>query len=206
MVIPFEQCIARPETDGKEFPLTDHLEAVAWKMGDHTGDPPSKLNFLAGLMHDIGKARVKWQLWIRNLETSKKSKSVNHSPLGAAVFVMSAHRLLKKWELEDALLKRQLLLLARDIYDHHGKLGDIDESPPWQNTLVKEDLLECDSAVSQIILTVFLMNYSLDKQIFIGLEDAPDVWRNLYLNSKRVKQKTAAEPCFYLFSSSKCLF
>ena len=33
MVIPFEQCIARPETDGKEFPLTDHLEAVAWKMG-----------------------------------------------------------------------------------------------------------------------------------------------------------------------------
>ena len=35
MVIPFEQCIARPETDGKEFPLTDHLEAVAWKMGSY---------------------------------------------------------------------------------------------------------------------------------------------------------------------------
>ena len=141
-------------------------------------------------MHDIGKARVKWQLWIRNLETSKKSKSVNHSPLGAAVFVMSAHRLLKKWELEDALLKRQLLLLARDIYDHHGKLGDIDESPPWQNTLVKEDLLECDLAGIANYINGFFNELQFGQADFLSwLEDAPDVWRNLYLNSKRVSKR-----------------
>ena len=29
----FEQCIARPETDGKEFPPTDHFEAVVGRWG-----------------------------------------------------------------------------------------------------------------------------------------------------------------------------
>lgn len=63
MVIPFEECIARPDNpDGSKNTLQDHLVSTAFGWGDLANQGVSSLKFLGGLLHDAGKARWRWQL------------------------------------------------------------------------------------------------------------------------------------------------
>jgi len=57
---PLAACVARPDDEaGRRYPLVEHLEAVAWAMGRPDGTHAQKLQFLAGLLHDVGKIGVR---------------------------------------------------------------------------------------------------------------------------------------------------
>lgn len=180
MVVPFYQCIARPPSiDGTQHLLSDHLAAVAESWGDPRGDPPSRLRFLAGLLHDAGKAREPWQYYIRHVG-ERGVKSVNHSPLGSALFVYCACKLLDAWhvagnELRD--LHSLTISLAYDIYDHHGPLSDFDVEPPWEDTLDPEHFLECDlRGMAEFINQYFSEIMSDLGEITFWLAEFEDTW------------------------------
>jgi len=204
MVITFEKCIARPGLKDNKYPLSEHLEAVAKGIGDPNGDPLSRLCFLSGLLHDMGKARTTWQQWIRSVGIGGgKGKSVNHSPLGSAIFVFYGNEILPKFESNTKqlrALKRHLLLLARDIYDHHGGLGDLEEDPPWGNTLMKDDLLECDlKGITNYIKSFFPEGEWHVDEIIPWLEEAPKIWKGLYYDSQRISTQLlrTKNPIYY---------
>jgi hypothetical protein len=91
-LIRFEKCIARPDNaDGSKNMLTDHLVATAFGWGDPSSQTLTSLNFLGGLLHDAGKARWRWQRYIGDRQSGGRSfPSVNHAPLGSAVFMYAA--------------------------------------------------------------------------------------------------------------------
>lgn len=78
----FEQCEARPPVNGNPFLLPNHLLAVACRWGNINGNPESKIYFLAGLCHDMAKARMKWQ---DNLNGPRGSRPPHAAP-SALVF------------------------------------------------------------------------------------------------------------------------
>ncbi|MFS8579649.1 MAG: hypothetical protein LOD88_06465, partial [Novibacillus thermophilus] len=73
MVIRLEDCIARPPEGGRTFPLSDHLFTVGQRIGAPEGEWVERLAFLAGLLHDAGKARLSWQQYIRSRDPDKGS-------------------------------------------------------------------------------------------------------------------------------------
>src|SRR5262249_5611234 len=131
VVIPFADCIARPDAVGERFGLAEHLEAVARGCGRPDGTPEERLAFLAGLLHDAAKASAQWQAYIRG-----SGERVPHAPLGAGLFAYWAGGLAPRWSGADRTLKRRLLDLALDwtrvVYDHHGNLDDLGAAPPWR--------------------------------------------------------------------------
>lgn len=133
MVIPFHECIARPDEGGRPFPLTAHLLNVASALGAPEGDKAERLAFLAGWMHDVGKARWQWQRYIRRQD---ESKHVPHSVYGGVLFAYCAHHLFQQWKTpvhEQLLLQGQAIQWIRDILDHHGTLKDLDKHHlPWE--------------------------------------------------------------------------
>jgi CRISPR-associated endonuclease Cas3-HD len=147
---PLASCIARPGERGRCFPLIEHLVAVARGCGRPSGSPEEKLAFLAGLMHDVAKADLEWQYYIRNTATVRTRPP--HSPLGSALFAFYSSDLIPRWATGDSAEQRRLSDLALDwtrvVYDHHGALKDLsgDEAPWSEGSVVDlpEQLARCD--------------------------------------------------------------
>ncbi|MCY0900453.1 MAG: CRISPR-associated endonuclease Cas3'' [Firmicutes bacterium] len=144
MVIPLEECIARPDRPPRTFPLTQHLRNVGQHAAQWVTGPRRDYVRLAGLLHDIGKARRSWQAYIRN-----DGPRVPHAFLGAAVFfyLVSSHSL-------SADDQRFVMWLTRDVAHHHSHLGDLDPGePPWLSQWQPAAVHEVDwPAVRQFLL------------------------------------------------------
>lgn len=135
MVVPLTQCVARPPEEAGEQLLTEHLLDVAKRSGDANGDPLEQLLFLAGLLHDVGKAQASWQRYIQ--DRNRRRGSVPHAFLGAALFFVLARQLrddyVRRFPNDADQIDGAILQLTADLADHHGELKDLDEtSPPWQ--------------------------------------------------------------------------
>ena len=148
-------CEARPGQS-----LEEHLTQVAFAAGHPKGSLAEQLLFLAGLLHDAGKARPSWQTYMRESEAGNyRTEKIPHAFLGAALFALYARDLIQVQEpsLEDQQL---YYLLVQDIYDHHGKLKDWysvknqSTSVPWQLIMTRQtpddtDFLGLDTLVKQ---------------------------------------------------------
>ncbi|MEG6615205.1 CRISPR-associated helicase Cas3' [Peptococcaceae bacterium 1198_IL3148] len=183
MVIALEQCIARPADVSGKHPLIEHLEAVAFGWGDKNGNNKDMLRFLAGLMHDAGKAHAEWQQYI-NTPAVRRRKGPPHSPAGAAIFCYCAIHLLSNMQLDRGELKETqfyIMRLARDIYDHHGQLQDITEEVPWGNSLTLGffDQLDLDGLIDLVEKHLKIAHLSKE-QFTCWLEEFPETWERWY--------------------------
>lgn len=158
---PLENCIARPKDEHeRNYPLIDHLLMVGRSMGDPKGDYNSRLSFLSGLLHDVGKARTKWQDYIRLPEEERRKKTVPHAFAGSMLFALMFDLLLQTWPLtkrEKEVLYHYGLSLIYFVYNHHGKVPDLIEPfPPWQAEFSPEDLIEADlDGLTRLIISYF---------------------------------------------------
>ena len=124
---PLAECVARPPEDDRTYPLVDHLVGTAKGCGDPQGTPAERLAFLAGLLHDAGKAHLLWQERIGE-------RAVPHSPFGAYLFAFCAERLIPAWEADpdrSKALRCEAMRWTAAIYDHHGAIHDMQTEPPW---------------------------------------------------------------------------
>lgn len=126
-----ETFVARPGQ-----PLEEHLTQAAFAAGNPEGPLAEQLLFLAGLLHDAGKARPAWQAYFWRSVAGSKEK-MPHAYVGAALFALYGRHLLDThpFSLE---VEQLYYLLIRDIEDHHGKLRDWYEpphqsTPPWKS-------------------------------------------------------------------------
>jgi CRISPR-associated endonuclease/helicase Cas3 len=134
LVSGLENFVARPGQ-----PLEEHLTQAAFAAGNPEGPPAEQLLFLAGLLHDAGKARRTWQDYFERSLAGSKEK-MPHAYVGAALFALYGRDLL---DTHTASLKIEQLyyLLVRDVEDHHGKLRDwydplLSQSiPPWKSLI-----------------------------------------------------------------------
>lgn len=117
LVASLDDCWARPEQR-----LRDHLLEVASMSGDANGNLEEQLAFLAGLLHDAGKARPAWQDYFERSRSREPGlATIPHAYVGAALFAIYARALLD--EGEASLESEQLyFLLVQDLQDHHGRL------------------------------------------------------------------------------------
>jgi len=214
VVIPLAQCIARPDgPDGEKNYLVDHLLAVAGGWGDAKGDRGAQLRFLAGLLHDAGKTRVKWQEYIKKCgeEPGKHHQGPNHSPLGSALFTYCASSLLNSWDLqkdERKELRSLIMRLSRDIYDHHGNLRNIvREEVPWRYSLEPQHFKECDlPGLLELVLKYFPGCNLSSANVTSWLEDFPDKWERRFFNDFQLfVKRTLDSGNKYRMAASCCL-
>ena len=120
--------------------LEDHLLEVASSAGSPGGSPTKRLDFLAGLLHDAGKARPSWQSYFeRSLRDEPGLDKLPHAYFGAALFALYARTLLDNDETTPEIEQRYYLLV-QDLQDHHGRLRDRTKPPttvkiPWQDSM-----------------------------------------------------------------------
>ena len=151
--------------------LEDHLTQVAFAAGHPEGSLAEQLLFLAGLLHDAGKARPSWQTYMQESEAGNyQAKKVPHAFLGAVLFALYAKALMQsqKASLEDQQL---YYLLIQDIYDHHGRLKDWysvknqSAAVPWQLIMTRQtpddtDFAGLDALVKQHFdLTISILSF-----------------------------------------------
>ena len=180
MVVPFDQCVARPPDEMLRFPLREHLEAVAVDCGSANGTAEERLAFLAGLLHDAAKCHVQWQKYI----LGQLKKGPAHAPLGAALFAFCADQLISLWtesRSERAWLRDMALEWTRTIYNHHSRLDDLDVLPPWEMrsyTGELEKLLKgCDTkGLFLLISSYFPELRANEKQFCDWLETFSETW------------------------------
>lgn len=113
--------IARDDPERTQ-PLREHVRAVAARCGETLAPSGlSRLGYLAGLLHDFGKARACFQAYLHETDEHKKRAlrgKINHSAAGAqwlAAHAKPGH---------DPAMQVTLLLLELAITGHHGGLSD----------------------------------------------------------------------------------
>lgn len=134
MVTSFQECQARPGQS-----LQAHLQEVASAAGSPEGPLQNKLRYLAGLLHDVGKASPTWQNYLRrSVENERGLETLPHAYIGAALFALYGKTLLS----DDPTLEmmQQYLLLVQDLQDHHGVLRNRYHPPhpikvPWHESM-----------------------------------------------------------------------
>ncbi len=181
-MIPFADCIARPDVGGSRFGLAEHLEAVAFGCGRPGGTPEERLAFLAGLLHDAAKVAPEWQTYVR---PGGPKRGPPHAPLGAALFAFWAEDLIPRWAGADRALKKRLSDLALDwtrvVYDHHGGLDDLRPEPPWQTGAGGVGMRELFNTLDQAGLTAFVRRFFPNARDLSGFLDwlsaFDDRWR-----------------------------
>lgn len=200
MVIPLNECIARPDDGETRHLLIDHLVSVANAAGLPKGATHERLGFLAGLLHDAAKCHEEWQDYI-NPNTSRK-KGPPHSPMGAALFAFVAEQLLKRWHSD-----RRELQSARDgmlnwlmaINGHHGRLGDFGgQFVPWMKVgsrySVSGLIPGCDlEGVFQLVATYFDECESKKSDFESWLQTYERNWLKL-VETNRPKQLAQSKP------------
>ena len=121
MVVPFQQCKARPDEKNRQLLLTAHLSAVAQFYGRLEGSYEDRLYFLGGLCHDAAKGRKKWQ---EKLNGPKGSRPPHAAP-SALLYSFYASRLLEIWEKQGKIdrsarqILRTVVIRVSRIFDHH---------------------------------------------------------------------------------------
>lgn len=184
MVVPFDQCIARPPEETIQYPLIDHLEAVAAGCGVADGTMEDRLAFLAGLLHDAAKAQSHWQDYIRG----HCKKGPSHAPLGAALFAFCADSIINLCD-ENPVERQRLRDIALDwtraIYNHHGELDNLDTIPPWERSTsvnnLRAALTCCDSKGLFMFIADHFPNMKADaKQFGEWLEQFAEKWERRY--------------------------
>lgn len=134
LVKSLEDCWAR---EGQR--LKAHLLEVAASAGAPDGTLTEQLDFLAGLLHDAGKARPTWQDYFdRSVRGEPKLETIPHAYFGAALFAVYAQSLLGDRAPPDVV--QHYLLLVQDLQDHHGRLRDRTKPPvtvnvPWRDSM-----------------------------------------------------------------------
>lgn len=128
VVIPFSSCDAR---GGQR--LSAHLSSVACRMVPEPRRPVDWLARLAGLLHDIGKAREEWQRYLKASLAGEKCRPVPHAYFGAALLAPLGRWLLEEMRAWDREHQDALVRWILDVADHHGELSDLDPEtkPPW---------------------------------------------------------------------------
>ncbi len=206
MTIPFSRCVARPDSaDGTRHLLLEHLLEVARSWGRVDGDLSSQLRFLAGLTHDAGKARARWQSYI----TGGPGR-VNHAPLGSALFAFAASTLLEKWlppRAQRQELESLILHLARDIYDHHGSLDDLGSDVPWRYTLQLADFDECDLGGLLAFVEGHFPGMRLGRDgLAAWIEDFPETWTRWQARAEaRTRRVLAEAPNCFREAAARCV-
>jgi len=184
MVVPFNQCIARPPDETAQFQLKEHLEAVAAGCGVVNGTTEERLAFLAGLLHDAAKAHSHWQEYIRG----NRGKGPPHAPLGAALFAFCAEKFIHCSNsnlVEEQRLRDVTLDWTMAIYDHHGTLHNLDTLPPWERSTSADDLYTALTYCDHIGLFMFVSGYFPDinadsKQFRVWLKQFSELWERRY--------------------------
>lgn len=210
-----EESIARPSDEGGTvYLLVDHLNWVAHSMGDPQGDHQARLNFLAGLLHDTGKARSAWQDYIR-LPKQLRTRGVPHSFAGAMLFALMLMELLENWKLtkreRDEIIYHGLRLIYY-IYCHHGQYPDIaGEYPPWQGDFATEDLFSADlfgiiDLVSLNLCELDYMKNNINIQFFENkFEAIAFIWPKWHSRFLNFVVRRMREGNKYIQSASLCL-
>lgn len=121
MIPEFRRCLARPDGPATRHWLVDHLRNVGINASSRDEGVKGEWLKLAGLLHDVGKARTSWQRYIRG-----EGVGVHHAFLGAAIFFYLVQNSRPPRE-----LRRYAMLLCRDVAHHHAAIGDLEETPPW---------------------------------------------------------------------------
>ncbi len=182
-IVPFDQCIARPNDKSKIYLLSEHLvgvkNAIEKRLSNLSKyqDPILlKVAGLAGLCHDVAKAHVEWQNYIRG----KQNRGPHHAPAGAYLFSYLGYQMLnkeRKWQ-EYAVI---WLWLIRDIADHHGSLKPLTEtnwigSGEWNKMdllRIKKFIYKNYSELSTILLSSEVLS-QWNEDLFEIFEEAID--------------------------------
>lgn len=206
-------CLARPDDEqGRRYALVEHLEVVGRAMGNSQGSYAERLRFLAGLLHDAGKALPAWQDYIRRPERERR-RGLPHAYAGAMLFALALSHLLSSWRpgrKERAWLAYLGLHLITLIYHHHGEVADvIADLPPWQSEFSGRQLAGLDLPnLLELVQRYFPELHSLSKlsleelQAAVGsLAQVWSSWQNLAL--RYVASQQGANP--YAGSAHLCL-
>lgn len=167
--------IAHKNEDGAVQELTDHLVNVA----DYCYEAGVRLNlgwtaFLAGVLHDVGKADQNFQDYIQK---GKKIR-VNHSSAGGRIVDYLNKKVMPKKQ--TGYIYSQVLQYV--IYAHHGLFDAIDLENPSTINMEKRFNYDEDG------------NYHFDSQVMPYCEELSEVTREKYGYSlEEIYQKGVAE-------------